>query len=84
LHDADQHIEFPGWIGAEVTGQSLFYNSSLAQRPFCSWSQQLIWSALGVAPDQDCGRSSSRNACTSGVFPIASGGIPALAKVIDD
>ena len=42
LHDADQHIEFPGWIGAEVTGQSLFYNSSLAQRPFCSWSQQPV------------------------------------------
>ena len=35
-----QHIELPGWIGAEVTGQSRYYNSSLVQRPFSSWSRQ--------------------------------------------
>ena len=35
-----QQIEVPRWIGAEVTGQARYYNSSLAQRPFCSWPQQ--------------------------------------------
>jgi adenylate cyclase len=40
LRDANQRIELPGWIGAEVTGQLSFYNSSLAQRPFSSWSHQ--------------------------------------------
>jgi adenylate cyclase len=28
----------PSWIGPEVTGQPQYYNSSLVQRPFCSWS----------------------------------------------
>jgi adenylate cyclase len=35
-----QHIELPPWIGTEVTGQQQYYNSSLVQRPFCSWSRQ--------------------------------------------
>lgn len=36
LH-ADQHIELPPWIGAEITGQQQYYNSSLVQQPYCSW-----------------------------------------------
>ena len=38
LSDINQRVELPDWVGAEVTGQLAFYNSSLAQRPFCSWS----------------------------------------------
>jgi hypothetical protein len=39
LRDAHQPIELPPWIGREITGQPQYYNSSLVQRPFCSWSQ---------------------------------------------
>jgi adenylate cyclase len=35
-----QHVELPPWIGTEVTGQPQYYNSSLVQRPFCSWSRR--------------------------------------------
>ena len=34
-----QPIELPPWIGAEITRQPQYYNSSLLQRPFCSWSR---------------------------------------------
>jgi adenylate cyclase len=37
LRHIHQQIELPAWIGAEVTGQPMYYNSSLAQHPFCSW-----------------------------------------------
>ena len=37
LRHERQHIERPPWIGPEVTGQPQYYNSSLVQRPFCSW-----------------------------------------------
>jgi adenylate cyclase len=40
LRDEHQHVELPPWIGAEITGQPQYYNSSLVQRPFCSWSRQ--------------------------------------------
>src|SRR5262245_50782611 len=39
LRDEHQHVELPPWIGAEITGQPQYYNSSLVQRPFCSWSR---------------------------------------------
>jgi adenylate cyclase len=39
LRDEHQPIELPLWIGAEITGQPQYYNSSLVQRPFCSWSR---------------------------------------------
>jgi adenylate cyclase len=29
----------PPWIGAEITGQPQYYNSSLVQRPYSSWSR---------------------------------------------
>ena len=39
LRQKHQPIELPPWIGAEITGQPQYYNSSLVQRPFCSWSR---------------------------------------------
>jgi adenylate cyclase len=33
----DYPVELPPWIGQEVTGQSQFYNGSLAMRPFREW-----------------------------------------------
>jgi adenylate cyclase len=38
LRDENQHVVLPPWIGAEVTGQTQYYNGSLAQRPFGSWT----------------------------------------------
>ena len=40
LRHEHQHVELPPWIGAEITGQPQYYNTSLAQRPFCTWSSQ--------------------------------------------
>jgi len=40
LRHEHQHIELPRWVGAEITGQPQYYNSSLVQRPFCSWSRR--------------------------------------------
>jgi adenylate cyclase len=40
LRHEHQHIELPHWIGVEVTGQAQYYNSALAQRPFCSWPRR--------------------------------------------
>lgn len=39
LHHEHQHFELPDWIGAEVTGVPKYYNSSLVEHPFCSWSR---------------------------------------------
>jgi adenylate cyclase len=33
-----QHVELPSWVGSEVTNLGPYYNGSLAQRPFCTWS----------------------------------------------
>jgi adenylate cyclase len=33
-------IELPPWIAHEVTGQTLDYNGTLAQRPYPSWVAQ--------------------------------------------
>jgi adenylate cyclase len=38
LRHEDEHIDLPDWIGAEVTGQRAYYNSSLVERPFCAWA----------------------------------------------
>jgi adenylate cyclase len=40
LRHEDQHIELPPWVGGEITGQPQYYNSSLVQRPFCSWPRR--------------------------------------------
>ncbi len=39
LHDEHQEIALPDWIGAEITGQSQYYNSALVLRPYQSWPQ---------------------------------------------
>jgi adenylate cyclase len=38
LPHEDTRLELPPWIGAEVTGRSEYYNSSLAARPFRRWA----------------------------------------------
>ena len=40
LRHEHQQFELPRWIGAEVTGQTQYYNSALARRPFGSWAHQ--------------------------------------------
>jgi adenylate cyclase len=37
LRDEYQHVDLPLWVGAEVTGQSSYYNSALALHPFATW-----------------------------------------------
>ncbi len=36
---ADQPIDFPGWIGKEVTGEPRYYNSNLLKNPYSRWGQ---------------------------------------------
>jgi adenylate cyclase len=35
-----QHVEIPSWIGPEVTGQPRYYNSSLVEHPYSSWTDE--------------------------------------------
>jgi adenylate cyclase len=37
LQSEDQDIEFPAWIGQEVTGDPKYYNSNLVRKPFKKW-----------------------------------------------
>jgi adenylate cyclase len=37
LTDEKQAIELPDWIGAEVSGDSRYFNSNLAKHPFTEW-----------------------------------------------
>ena len=37
LASEDEAFDKPDWIGAEVTGDPRYYNSSLIKRPFSSW-----------------------------------------------
>ncbi|MEI6060692.1 MAG: CYTH domain-containing protein [Bacteroidota bacterium] len=37
LASEDQPFERPLWLGAEVTGDKRYYNSSLAKKPYCQW-----------------------------------------------
>ncbi|RXP44579.1 CYTH domain-containing protein [Lutibacter sp. HS1-25] len=37
LPTEDAMFEKPDWLGAEVTGQSQYYNASLAKNPFSNW-----------------------------------------------
>lgn len=37
LNDINQDIDFPEWVGPEVTELSKFYNANLADRPFDLW-----------------------------------------------
>jgi adenylate cyclase len=38
LHHEDERFERPPWLGAEITGQSQYYNGSLARHPFRHWA----------------------------------------------
>ena len=40
LRDEHQAVELPSWIGTEVTGHQQYYNSTLVQRPYCSWPRE--------------------------------------------
>jgi adenylate cyclase len=42
LNEEHQRIDLPSWVGAEVTGQAQYYNSSLAERPFCTWTNTQV------------------------------------------
>jgi adenylate cyclase len=39
LRHEHQQFVVPRWLGEEVTGQPRYYNSSLSQRPLCSWNE---------------------------------------------
>jgi adenylate cyclase len=38
LLDENHQIELPPWIGSEVTRQDRYYNGTLAQHPYSSWT----------------------------------------------
>lgn len=38
LEQADQAIDLPEWVGAEVTDEVRYYNLALAARPYSQWS----------------------------------------------
>jgi adenylate cyclase len=40
LKHEHERIEFPSWVGTEVTGQRQYYNSALVQHPYRSWPNQ--------------------------------------------
>ena len=40
LNSQDQAFSRPPWVGAEVTGDSRYYNSSLASCPYVKWREQ--------------------------------------------
>lgn len=37
LDDADESIEFPDWLGEEVSDNPRYLNSSLVRHPYCQW-----------------------------------------------
>ena len=39
LHDENQKIEIPDWIGIEVTGEPKYYNANLISNPYCNWKK---------------------------------------------
>jgi adenylate cyclase len=39
LERSDQDVPLPPWIGAEVSHQSQYFNSSLAQNPYSEWTR---------------------------------------------
>lgn len=40
LEAEDEAVEMPDWIGAEVTGERAYYNSSLIARPYSTWDRR--------------------------------------------
>lgn len=47
LHHEDERFERPAWLGAEITGQSQYYNGSLARHPFRHWATAQPVTAAG-------------------------------------
>ena len=47
LHHEDERFERPPWLGAEITGQSQYYNGSLARHPFHHWATAQPVTAAG-------------------------------------
>ena len=39
LPSEDAAFERPGWLGAEVTHDARYFNSSLATAPYCTWPE---------------------------------------------
>jgi adenylate cyclase len=39
LRHEDEPFDRPPWLGIEITGQSQYYNGSLARRPFRQWAR---------------------------------------------
>ncbi len=39
LEDEEQTFTRPEWLGTEVTADSRYFNSNLAERPYSSWSK---------------------------------------------
>src|SRR4051812_48150023 len=40
LRHADQTVEIPDWVGAEVTGDPRYYNSQLLALPYSRWDKK--------------------------------------------
>lgn len=38
LKSEDEHVEMPGWVGKEVSGDARYYNSSLSKKPYKTWA----------------------------------------------
>lgn len=45
LAAAQEEIEYPDWLGEEVTGDSRYYNAMLSRNPFMDWGMDLPASA---------------------------------------
>lgn len=37
LHSEEEKVEKPPWVGAEVSGDSRYYNANLVHNPYCQW-----------------------------------------------
>ncbi|HPN38086.1 MAG TPA: CYTH domain-containing protein [Melioribacteraceae bacterium] len=40
LKDENQNIEFPSWVGEEVSGDPRYFNSNLIANPYTKWEQK--------------------------------------------
>ena len=47
LRHEDETFDRPPWLGIEITGQSQYYNGSLARQPFRQWPSQRSAKAIG-------------------------------------
>jgi len=40
LHEEQETVKIPNWIGKEVTGETKYYNSQLSKQPFKTWNNE--------------------------------------------